>query len=208
MSDFDAAQIVPSTRDLFQVIGTRKKSLAVVAKIEGDSDREAARLYDLDVSAFAFEAPGPLMQLGARSTKTVPSLSLDKIVDRDGCLRARYFGADGVAIDAALDPDSWDRLAKQARMTRMAALAFAVDETTMKSAAAAGARAVLLTVATADSAIAIAKGAASSITIVVNIEGCTGDDLRKLRGVADAAIVPSSLHRAPEFRALVSELDP
>src|SRR6187402_594295 len=113
MKDVDVGSIVPSTRDLFQVIATRRKSLAAIGLLGADRPaEEAARLYELNVSAFAFAEPGEAMQLAARATKTVPSLCLFPATDRQHLLAARYFGADGACIDAALPADDWDKLAK------------------------------------------------------------------------------------------------
>src|SRR5262245_40825339 len=103
MADFDAGAIVPSTRDLLQVITTRRKSMALLGLVSSESPAEdAARLHELNISALAFVEAGPPMQLAARATKTVPSLCLTRVADRDGTLAARYHGADGVCIDALL----------------------------------------------------------------------------------------------------------
>src|SRR4051812_44381094 len=116
MTQVDVGSIVPSTRDLLQVLSTRRRSTALVALIDpAHPAEEAARLHELNVSAFAFASPGPEMALAARSTKTVPSLSLALAAERDDFLRARFFGADGVCIDAALDLEEWDKRAKLAR---------------------------------------------------------------------------------------------
>ncbi len=97
MQDVEVGAIVPSTRDLLQVVGTRRRSLALVALLPGERPaEEAARLAELNVSAFAGVEPGPAMELAARATKTVPSLCLATATDREHLLAARKAGADGV----------------------------------------------------------------------------------------------------------------
>src|SRR5262245_17104878 len=103
MQQFDAGSIVPSTRDLLQVISTRRRSMALLGLVGSESPaQDAARLHELNVSALAFVEAGPAMQLAARATKTVPSLCLSRVGDRDGAQAARYYGADGVCVDAML----------------------------------------------------------------------------------------------------------
>jgi indole-3-glycerol phosphate synthase len=148
------------------------------------------------------------MALAARATKTVPTLCLLAAGDRDAFLAARFHGADGVCIDASLPLDEWDKLAKNARMTRMLPLALACDEASIDAAVKSGARAILVRAASSEAAIALAAKAPRSITVVAEIEGADGDALRALRGHVDAAIVPASIHQAAGFAALVAELDP
>src|SRR4051812_32380663 len=103
MAEVDVASIVPSTRDLLQVLSTRRKNHALVGVLRGDqAAADAARLDELNVSAFGSLEPGPAMLAGARATKTVPSLSLTIASSREAMLEARHFGADGVCIDAGL----------------------------------------------------------------------------------------------------------
>ncbi|MEP7119506.1 MAG: hypothetical protein ABJE95_01295 [Byssovorax sp.] len=209
MVQVDAGSIVPSTRDLLQVLATKRRSMALVGVIGSESPaEEAARLHDLNVSALASAEAGPAMALAARATKTVPMLLLPAAGDRDAFLAARYFGADGVCIDAALALEEWDKLAKNARMTRMLPLALATDDASIDAAVKSGARAILVRAASADAAIALAAKAPRTITLVAEIAGGDGDALRALRGHVDAAVVPASIHRAAGFAALVAELDP
>jgi indole-3-glycerol phosphate synthase len=213
MTDIDVGAIVPSTRDLLQVLSTRRKSLALVARIDAETPspapaEEAARLYDINISAFAFSEPGEAMQLGARATKTVPSLSLLPVTDRNGCLRARYFGADGVCIDARMPADEWEKLAKGARTMRMLPLAYATDAESAQAAVKAGARAVLVKAGSADEIIAIAADLPRNITLLAEVTGGDEGALRRLARVADAAVVPPSVHTGAGFAGLVGELDP
>ena len=144
MSELDVAQIVPSTRDLLQVLATRRKSLALVGELgEGRAAEEAARLHEVNVSAFAFAAPSSAMTDGARATKTVPSLSLAPVATREDIQRARFFGADGVCIDVALPPTEWDALAKIARGMRMLPLGLVRTTADVELAAKAGPRALV-----------------------------------------------------------------
>src|SRR3954468_1633235 len=154
MLHVDAASIVPSTRDLLQVLATKRRSMALVGVIGSETPaEEAARLHDLNVSALASAEPGAAMQLAARATKTVPMLCLLAAGDRDAFLAARFHGADGVAIDASLPLDEWDRLAKNARITRMLPLALAIDGASIEAAVKSGARAILVRAASSEAAI-------------------------------------------------------
>ena len=74
MQDVDVGTIVPSTRDLLQVLGTRRRNLALLGLIAGEgSAEEAARLSDLNISAFAAVEPGPGMALAARADPAGPT---------------------------------------------------------------------------------------------------------------------------------------
>lgn len=209
MLQVDAGSIVPSTRDLLQVLATKRRSMALIGVIGSERPaEEAARLHDLNVSALASAEPGIAMQLAARSTKSVPMLCLLAAGDRDAFLAARFHGADGVCIDASLPLDEWDKLARNARMTRMLPLALAIDEASIEAAVKSGARTILVRASSSEAAIALAAKAPRSITVVAEIEGGDGDALRALRGHVDAAVVPASVHQADGFAALVAELDP
>jgi hypothetical protein len=209
MHDIDVGSIVPSTRDLLQVLSTRRRSLALLALIDTDRPaEEAARLADLNVSAFAAVVPGPALALAARASKSVPSLCLGASGEREALLAARQFGADGVCIDAHLPLDTWDKLAKIARTMRMVPLALAVDAPSLHAAIDAGARAVLLSAASAAAVVELASGAPRSLTLVGYVEGADGAAIRALAGKVDAAIAPPSVHQAPGFARLVAEVDP
>jgi hypothetical protein len=209
MLEFDAGSIVPSTRDLLQVITTKKRSLALIAAVGPDRPAEdAARLHDLNVSALAFAEPGPPMQLGAGATKTVPSLCLLPAPDRDACLRARFHGADGVCIDAAMPLDEWDKVAKHARSMRMLPLALVADAAGAEAAVKAGARAIVIRAASSDEVLTIAKTVPKPLTVVAEIADADAGALRALVGSVDAAVVPAALHGAPGFADLIAEVDP
>lgn len=209
MAEIDVSSIVPSTRDLLQVISTRRRSLALLAEIGGERPaEEAARLHDINVSAFAFAEPSEVMTLAARSTKTVPSLCLANVTERGGCVAARFYGADAVCIDALLPPDEWEKLAKVARSMRMAPVALASSADGAKAALSAGARAILLRGGSAAEVVAMADALPRSLVLVAEVAGADADALRALAGHVDAAIAPSGVHTAKGFSGLVSELDP
>lgn len=209
MPEVDVGSIVPSTRDLLQVLGTRRRSLALLGVIMGERPaEEAARLADLNVSAFAHAEASPAMALAARATKTVPSLCLHPASEREHFLSARQHGADGVVIDAAMPLDAWDRLAKIARTMRMLPLALARDAAGLDAAMKAGARAILLQAATAEAVLELAARAPRSVTLVGYVEEADGAAIRALAGKVDAAVVPASLHAGAAFAELVAEVDP
>ncbi|WP_437671374.1 hypothetical protein [Sorangium sp. So ce131] len=209
MPDFNAGSIVPSTRDLLQVLSTRRKNMALVGLVGSETPEEdAARLNELNISALAFADAGVAMQVAARATKTVPSLCLARVGDRDGALAARYYGADGVCIDATLPLDDWDRLAKGARTMRMLPLALAEGKEGAEAAVKAGARAVLVRGASAEVVIETVAALPRTLTVVAEVLSADADALRRLAGHVDAAIVPPAVHKAKDFPALVAEVDP
>jgi indole-3-glycerol phosphate synthase len=209
VQNIDVGAIVPSTRDLLQVISTRRKSMALIALLGPEAPaEEAARLHELNISALAFAEAGPAMQLGARATKTVPSLCLTAVRDREVVLAARFHGADGVCVDALLPLDDWDRVAKGARTMRMLPLALAESAEGAANAIKAGARAILLRGASADAVLAAAASVPRTLTIVADVAGVDAVALRSLFGRVDAAIIPPALHTSPEFAAFVAEVDP
>jgi indole-3-glycerol phosphate synthase len=209
MAEVDVGSIVPSTRDLLQVLSTRRRNLALLGVIMGERPaEEAARLADLNVSAFAHAEASPAMALVARATKTVPSLCLAAASEREHFLAARLHGADGVVIDAAMPLDAWDRLAKIARTMRMLPLALARDAAGLDAAMKAGARAILLRAATAAEVLELAARAPRNVTLVGHVEEADAAALRALVGKVDAAVVPASLHAGAAFAELVAEVDP
>ncbi len=164
MQEVDVGTIVPSTRDLLQAITTRRRNLALLGLVTAEgAAADAARLADLNVSAFATVEPGLLLAQVAGATKTVPSLCLGgdsgSAGDRQAILSARQHGADGVCIDARLPLDDWDRLAKIARSMRMLAVALAVDPASMDAAVKAGARAILVRAGSAAAVLDLAARA-------------------------------------------------
>lgn len=183
--------------------------MALIALVEPDAAAEdAVRLHELNISALAFAEAGPAMQAAARATKTVPSLCLAAVGDREGALEARFHGADGVCVDALLPLEDWDRVAKGARTMRMLSLALASGEEGAAAAVKAGARAILLRGASAEEILAITGKIPRSMTVVAEVVGADGAALRALVGHVDAAIVPHSVHAGTGFEALVAEVDP
>ncbi len=219
MLEPDVRQIVPSTRDLLQVLSTRRRNLALLGEIgtEGAA-KEAARLDDANVSAFAFASVSQAMTDAARATKTVPSLSLAAVTSREDCQNARFFGADGVCIAVTLSPDEWDALAKVARGMRMLPLALVREVAEVEAAQKAGARAFLLRADSAAKVNEMAERAPRNVTLVADI--ATNEDgirtagvanaawMRELSGKVDSAVVPSAVHASPGFSELVLEIDP
>src|SRR5262249_29346860 len=162
---------------------------ALLGLVAGDRPaEEAARLADLNVSAFAVVEPGPALALAARSTKTVPSLALGPAGSRETLLAARQHGADRVVLDARLPLAQWDRLAKIARSMRMLPVALAVDGPSLEAAVKAGARAVLIQAASAADLVALAAQAPRTVTLVGHVEGGDADALRAQKGKVDAAV--------------------
>jgi DNA-binding NarL/FixJ family response regulator len=219
MSELDVSQIVPSTRDLLQVLSTRRRNLALLGELAGErAVEEAARLHEANVSAFVFTGTGPAMTAAARATKTVPSLCLAAVRSREDCQLARLHGADGVVIDVALPPAEWDGLAKVARGMRMLPLALARSEADVELAMKAGARAVVLRAATADEVLALAQKAPRNVTLVSDLAAPDGDArgdssadagaIRALAGKVDSAVVPAAVHASAGFADLVAEVDP
>lgn len=209
MSNVDVGTIVPSTRDLLQVIATKRRNLALLGLLEGEgAAAEAARLADLNISAFATVSPGPALAAVARATKTVPSLCLGAAGDRETLLAARQHGADAVCIDAGLPLDTWDGLAKIARTMRMVPLALAVDQASLDAAVKTGARAILLTAPSAAQVVELAARVPRQITLVAHLEAADADAVRLLAGKVDAAVIPPSIHTAKGFAELVADVDP
>jgi len=219
MQEFDVRQIVPSTRDLLQVLSTRRQNLALVGEIGPErAAGEAARLHDANISALALAAPGEAMTDGARATKTVPSLSLAPVTTREDCQRARFFGADGVCIDVALPPAEWDALAKVARGMRMLPLALVRSESDVELAMKAGARAAVLRAETVAAVLALALKMPRGITLVADVaaqqEGARlasaadSEAVRALAGKVDSAVIGSAVHGSAGFAELAAEVDP
>lgn len=183
--------------------------MALVGLVGSEAPAEdAARLHELNISALAFAEAGLAMQGAARATRTVPSLCLSRVDDRDGVLAARYHGADGVCIDATLPLDDWDRLAKVARTMRMLPLALAESKEGAEAVAKVGARAVLVRCASADAVIEAVASLPRALTVVAEVPSADADALRRLVGHVDAAIVPPGVHKSAQFPALVAEVDP
>lgn len=206
MSDFDVSRIVPSTRDLLAAIHTRRKGLALVPHIDGDDEEavaaEVARLDGLDVRAFALSQAGVLARAAATSTNSTPSLCLAEATSAEDCQRARFYGADGVAVRYGVEPP----LEKMAQSMRMMALGFARTPDEARSAVEAGARALLFA-GTLDDALAVGAAIGTPTLVVASVLDLDPDDLRKLSGIVDAAVIPSTVHRANTFEALLDELD-
>jgi hypothetical protein len=212
MRDFDVSRIVPSVRDLFGALALRRRALALVPRVDAMSaEPEAARLDDAGVRAVAMVQAGEAMQRAARATTALPMLCLARLDSPEACERARFFGADGVCLEAR-DAASWERLAKAARSTRMLALAHAASPADVTLAVSLGARAVLLALDDAAELGAAAARLDKGIVAVAVLPACSGDGaeriVRSLQGTLDALVVPAALHAGAGFASLLAELDP
>jgi indole-3-glycerol phosphate synthase len=207
MANVETGSIVPSTRDLFQAISTRRKSLALIAELDAERAAEdAVRLDDLGVAAFAMSEPGPAMALAARATRTVPMLLLQPVTGTQACQIARYFGADGVAIDAG-DVEI-KSTADTARSMRMQAFPLAINvEAAAKVITEIRARVLIVKAPSAAEIVAFAR-ATPGVTIIAAPAAADASALRELVGHVDAALIPSSVHAAPGFAELAQELSP
>jgi hypothetical protein len=207
VSDFDVSQIVPSMRDLSNAIATRRMSLALVPRVDGDDvAHEVGRLDQLGVGAVAIAEVGEDLRTAARSTLETPTLSLSPAKSAEDCQRARFYGADGVCIEA-VDEQAWTTLSQTVRSMRMMPLCIVRSGGALTQAEAWGVRAVLIHAPDAEVALKSAASASRTTVVVVAIADADGDALRALRGQVDAAVVPPSLHRAEGFASLLAELD-
>ncbi len=195
--DFDLSRIVPSTRDLFGALATRRRGLALVTECDGAD--AAGRLDALEVRALAHPSGGPAMRQAATATLALPMLLLAPLDDALACQRARFFGADGVCLRDV-------GLAKTAQSMRMMALGWAADAGAAAAAVAAGARAVLVHAAFAEVERAAAQLPAPTL-LVAQLTDPSADRLRALAGRVDAAVVPRDIHASKGFAALLDELD-
>ncbi len=209
MTRIDVASIVPSTRALLQVLATRRQKLAVVARVDdADAAREAERLDDLAVSAFACAAPGEAMTAAAEATHSVPVLSLAEASDAEGAFAARARGADGVCVARGLDAAAWAAVASSVRSTRMLPLATVASKADLDFAVAVGARVALVRAASVDEAIAWAAGVPRTLAMLVAVEGASLDALRALVRHVDAVLVDPRLHVDAAFPEFVAAVDP
>jgi hypothetical protein len=198
----DVGRIVPSTRDLFGALATRRKTLSLIPRIEHDEvASEVARVAAVDVRAYAMPAADAQLQIAATSTKSTPALCLQPATTLEDCQRARFFGADGVVI-AASDAASWEALSKAAQSMHMVALARATDLASAEQSVAWGARAVLI-----DGQTDLAAIAASLPKTILVAHASSVEALRSYVGVVDAAVLSEAIHASADFEALLDELD-
>jgi hypothetical protein len=200
----DISSLVPSTRDLLQAIGTRRKRLALVPLVDGEDD--ARKLAAAGVAAFAVAAPGEVMRAVSAAVGSNPVLSLAPIAGDDDAFAARASGADAVIIP--LDaPGGWDAAAAAGRSTHMAALALVTDDESAELAAKSRARAAVIRVSAASDVAPLIKKL-GSMCVLAQVPAADEKALRALRGVVDAAIVESDLYLSTSFDSLREELDP
>jgi DNA-binding NarL/FixJ family response regulator len=209
VSEFDVARIVPAMRDLFGALATRRQSLALIPALDsadgGSISREASRLDGIDVRAFARSAAdGGMLEL-ARSTSAIPTLCTASMQASEDCQRARFFGADGVVIQAQ-DATHFEHLRKTAQSMRMMAIAEVTDAETATRLIEAGTRALFLRAESFEQLDALVEQAQGAAVLIA--EGArTADELRALSGRVDAAIVPAAIHTGASFKDLQGQLD-
>lgn len=212
---FDVGRIVPSVRDLFAAVATRKRSLTLVPDVAGTDPRvlEVVARHRDSVRALATAETGEALRRIALAAEDVPVLSTTVCLRPRDCQQARYHGADGVALSREGGRD----LAAAARSMRMMPLFVAGTSAPPGSSPDAllglgveGALAAWLVDLAGPPLAAWASSLERGSVVVVDWsrrEVVGTDELRALRGVVDAVIVPGALHLAPEFEALVDELD-
>jgi hypothetical protein len=201
----DLASIVPSVRDFLQSISTARKRLAFVPLVERAD--EARTLAEADVTAFAVSAPSDAMRAVSAAVGSIPILSLTPIATDTDALAARGHGADAVIIPIGTDAGSWDEIAKQARTTRMAALAGITDQASAELCAKTSAKGVYVRASSVAEVSSIMR-MLGSVRVVAHVPSIDEKGLRALRGFVDAAIVESDLYLSTSFDSLRDELDP
>jgi hypothetical protein len=202
---FDVASIVPSARDFLQAIATRRKRLALVPLVENAD--EARALAEAGVAAFAMAVPSDSMRAVSAAIGPAPLLSLSPVASERDALEARAVGADAIVVTAVADPASWDAISKEARSTRMAALAGVKDTQAAAWATRTQSKGVYL-YAGAIAEVAPMMKILGSLRVLAHLPSVDEATLRALRGVVDAVIVESDLYLSTSFASLREELDP
>ncbi len=201
MTDFEISRIVPSTRDFAGAVRTGGRGLALVPVLTGVAG-EVERLDGLDVRALATREAGEACMRAARATAATPLALLAPARSVEACQRARFFGADAVALAAAELPS----LEKTVRSMRMMPLAVIDDEAALAVAVASGARLLLLR-GELELVCALAARRDKTTLTVAEVPGADATALAALVGVVDAALVPATVHESDSFEALLDELD-
>ena len=201
----DIASIVPSVRDFLQAIGTRRKRLALVPLVERVD--EAHTLGEAGVTAFAVLSPSDGTRAVSAAIGSAPLISLAPVATENEGLAARAAGADAVIIPIGADARTWDVMAQNARLTRMAALAGVTDPASAAICAKTAAKGVYLQVSSVADASSVMTVLGSKL-VLVKLPSVDEATLRALRGVVDAVIVESDLYLSTSFESLREELDP
>lgn len=200
MSDFDIARIVPSIRDFAGAVRTQRDGLALVPLVPAeDADAHVRRLTALDVRAFASRDGGEPLLLAARAAESKAIALLAVAGDVEACQRARFYGADAVAVE----PAAYAALRKTVQSMRMMPIAVVSDETGLGSCEAR----VLLLRGSLERVLALAAVVEKNVITVAEIADANGTALRHLSGQVDAAIVPVAVHESAAFESLLDELD-
>jgi hypothetical protein len=209
---FDVGRIVPSMRDLVAGLAMRRRSLSLVPLLgAADAAADASRL-DGVVRAFATRASAAMggdpatLRATALAVGDAPLLALASHRTAEAIQRARFFGADGVAI--ALDATDPLELARVARSMHMMPLFVADDATTPEQLASTEAPAWILR-GSLERVLRLAEAAPTKSVLVVDGGDLALDEptLRGWLGRVDAVVVASDTHRAPWFAALAEALD-
>ena len=206
--EFDVRHLVPSMRDLVAGVAMRRRSLSLVPMLRGELETVKADVSRLDgvVRAYATDAVGDAMRAVSRECEACPLLALAECRTAADCQRARFFGADGVAI--AHDTEDPLALSKSARSMHMMPL-FVLDGSTRDENLVTSERSALLLRGSLDHVRALAEATPTKSVVVVDGSSLVLDPslLRAFLGTVDAVIVSEATHRAPWFAAVADDLD-
>lgn len=220
----DPATLEPSTRDFAAALRTGRRRVAIIAEAKKASPSagllcpdfrpaDIARDYAAGgAAALSVVTDGPWFQgwLGAlteaRAAVSLPVLRKDFIVDERQIHEARGAGADAVLlIAAALDTETLGRFRREAAALGMAALVEIHDAAELERAVDSGATIVGINNRNLHDfridtglTLRLAPGLPPEVLVVSESGIESEDDLRRLAGVADAALVGTSLMTAPD----------
>jgi hypothetical protein len=187
----------PSTRDLLQVLATRRRAVAVIAQVPADRPDDVVHALRADVSAVAFDGEGPDLAHVARHRPA--TLCLVPALSREQAWAARMAGADGIVVPACATEEEALSTLDAARRTHMLAAIDVADAGEVASALATSPRAVLLADRT------LVDRFPPPVVAIVRAAGA--DDARALRGLADAALLAPEATLETDFSSLVQELE-
>jgi indole-3-glycerol phosphate synthase len=210
-------EIVPSRRDFTQFVATQKQGIALVPRLQR-CDPETGRAWpgrdlielaracdDADVAGLAVRTAalhgGAIADLDAvAAAATAPLLRDDLCVDRHQIYEARLHGADAVLLPAdVLDAAALAALAGVAASMHMASVIDVGDDGELGDALAVPTACLGLRATTADGWADLARIGALAAriprqrTVLLLSEVARLDDLRRLDGQIDAALVGAAL---------------
>jgi hypothetical protein len=192
LAGIDVRSMAPATKDLLQILSTRRKALAVVAEVPTDRPEEAARVAAVDLSAIGFDGDERGLAIAARQKP--PALFLAPCFTREQVWAARLAGASAVVVSASASPEERSAVEDAARRTHMLPVFEAEDD------ADAGAVRVVLV---RDPAL-LPRFPTPSVAIAA---ASTADEARSLRGRADAVLLAPEVSLETDFESLVAELE-